>query len=130
MSPEPAYPFGYGLSYTTFSYTKLTAGNISRAELQNGGRIRVSVDVTNTGTVAGKETVLLFVRDLQSCVTRRVKELKGFDKIDLMPGETKTVSLFLGEEELSIWDLNMNFVVEPGELLLMVGTEEIKVVIE
>ena len=90
----------------------------------------MSVDVTNTGTVAGKETVLLFVRDLQSCVTRRVKELKGFDKIDLMPGETKTVSLFLGEEELSIWDLNMNFVVEPGELLLMVGTEEIKVVIE
>ena len=74
--------------------------------------------------------MLLFVRDLQSCVTRRVKELKGFDKIDLMPGETKTVSLFLGEEELSIWDLNMNFVVEPGELLLMVGTEEIKVVIE
>ena len=129
MSPEPAYPFGYGLSYTTFSYTNLKAENVNREELQNGGRVRVSVDVTNTGTVTGKETVLLFVKDLQSCVTRRVKELKGFEKIELLPGETRTVELFLGKEELSVWDLDMNFVVEPGDLLLMVGTEETRVVI-
>ena len=90
----------------------------------------MTIDVTNTGTVPAKEAVLLYVKDIQSCVTRRVKELKGFEKIYLLPGETKTVNLYLGMEELGVWDLHMNFVIEQGEVLLMAGTEETTVKIK
>ncbi len=130
MSPEPSYSFGYGLSYSTFSYANLKADHISRKELERGGKISVTIDVTNTGTVPAKEAVLLYVKDIQSCVTRRVKELKGFEKIYLLPGETKTVNLYLGMEELGVWDLHMNFVIEQGEVLLMAGTEETTVKIK
>jgi beta-glucosidase len=115
----PLYPFGFGLSYTTFllSNVRLAKKRISRKE-----STRVLVDITNTGKRAGSEVVQLYIRDLVSSVTRPVKELKGFSKINLQAGETKTVTLEITPESLAFYNLNMKYVVEPGEFAILVGT--------
>ncbi|MBC8084840.1 MAG: glycoside hydrolase family 3 C-terminal domain-containing protein [Hymenobacter sp.] len=115
----PLYPFGHGLSYTTFGYQNL---RISAPKISRGQSVTVQVDVANTGKVAGAEVVQLYVRDLVSSVTRPVKELKDFAKITLKPGETRTVRFTLTPDKLSFWNQEMKRVVEPGEFEVMVGT--------
>ena len=115
----PLYPFGFGLSYTTFS-----VGNVrlSKRRIAAKGSVEVLADVTNTGARAGTEVVQMYIRDLVSSVTRPVKELKGFRRIALEPGETATVRFEITPESLSFWDVNMKYRVEPGDFEIMVGT--------
>jgi len=115
---SPLFPFGFGLSYTKFAFknVRLSKGRISRT-----GTTQVLLDVTNTGKRAGTEVVQMYIRDLVSSVTRPVKELKGFNKISLQPKETQTVALDITPESLAFWDVNMKYVVEPGEFEIMVG---------
>jgi len=115
---EPLYPFGWGLSYTTFKYAnaKAVPDSIGRQ-----GRTKVSVDVTNTGNVRGDEVVQLYIRDEVSSVTRPIKELRGFRRISLDPGETKAVEFEIGPDELHFLDRDMHWIVEPGKFRLMVG---------
>ncbi|HWR13374.1 MAG TPA: glycoside hydrolase family 3 N-terminal domain-containing protein [Terriglobales bacterium] len=115
----PLYPFGYGLSYTTFELKNV---RLAKKRIAKDGSTRVAVDVTNTGKHEGTEVVQMYIRDIVSSVTRPVKELKGFAKISLKPGETKTVDLDITPELLKFWDVNMKYVVEPGEFEVMVGT--------
>lgn len=117
-SAEPRYVFGYGLSYTTFSYKNL---KVTPVENEVGVAAHVSIDVTNTGRVKGRETVQLYIRDLVASITRPVKELRGFEKIELTPGETRTVNFTVSYEDLAFHDIAMNFIVEPGEFEIMVG---------
>jgi beta-glucosidase len=114
----PLYPFGYGLSYTTFS---ISAPLLSKKKIKNGAAARVTVEVTNTGDRAGTETVQMYIRDTYSSATRPIKELKGFQKIALHPGETKTVAFDITPDLLAFYDANKKFVVEPGEFQIMVG---------
>ncbi len=112
------YPFGYGLSFTTFEYSNL---KISPDKQMAGGNIEVTVDVKNTGGMAGDEVVQLYIRDEVSSIIRFEKELRGFDRISLAPGETKTVHFSITAEELQMLDRNMHWTVEPGWFTLMVG---------
>ena len=116
---SPLYAFGFGLSYTTFRLdnVRLTRDRMSRSESTT-----VNVDVTNTGTRAGTEVVQVYIRDRVSSVTRPVKELKGFAKILLDPGETRTIGIDITPASLAFYDINMDYVVEPGEFEIMVGT--------
>jgi beta-glucosidase len=116
---SPLYAFGYGLSYTTFAIKnpRLTKKTIKVKEAT-----RVLADVTNTGKREGTEVVQLYIRDLVSSVTRPIKELKGFQKVRLQPGETKTVSFDITADELSFYDVNMRYGVEPGDFQIMVGS--------
>ena len=118
-SVEPLFAFGFGLSYTTFSFTNL---RLDRSEIVAGGSAKVSVDVTNTGPVRGDEVVQLYIRDEVSSVTRPVKELKGFQRITLEPGEARTVTFDVTPEQLAFYDIDMVFRVEPGAFRLMVGS--------
>ncbi len=115
---SPLYPFGYGLSYTRFTLKDL---RLERTKIKRRSSTRVSVDVTNTGKRSGSEVVQMYIRDLVSSVTRPVKELKGFQKVALAPGETKTVTLDITPESLAFYDVEMNYVVEPGEFEIMIG---------
>jgi beta-glucosidase len=114
----PLFPFGYGLSYTTF-----TMGNptLSAATIKANGQVQVSVAVTNTGTRAGDEVVQLYVRDKVSSVTRSVQDLRGFQRVNLAPGQTRTVTFNLDRQAFQMWDYNMRRVVEPGEFDISVG---------
>ena len=118
VTNDPLYPFGYGLSYTTFSYSDIT---LSNPELQRGGNITATVTVTNTGHRTGKEVVQLYIRDLVGSVTRPVKELKGFRKISLEPGESKEISFHLTEEDLKFYNTDLKFVAEPGAFNIFIG---------
>ena len=122
-SKEPLFPFGFGLSYTTFEYSNL---KVSPAQIGPGGRAQVTVTVTNTGRRAGEEVVQLYVRDVVSSVTRPVKELKDFARVSLAPGESKTVSFTITPDKLAFYDLNMERMVEPGAFDIMVGTSSVK----
>ena len=113
------YPFGFGLSYTTFTVTNVT---VSPKTIGPAGRVRVSADVTNTGAIKGDEVVQLYVHDVVSSVARPTKELRGFERVTLNPGETKTVTFTLGPDELSLVNREMKRVVEAGQFDLMVGT--------
>ncbi|SEQ94195.1 glycoside hydrolase family 3 N-terminal domain-containing protein [Neolewinella agarilytica] len=113
-----AWPFGYGLSYTTFNISPPT---LSAASVRLGEAANVKVTVSNTGTRAGSEVVQLYIRDRFSSVTRPVRELKGFEKVYLEPGESTTVTFELGQQELELLDINMKWTVEPGEFEVMVG---------
>ncbi|MFD2116510.1 glycoside hydrolase family 3 N-terminal domain-containing protein [Paenibacillus yanchengensis] len=121
------YPFGYGLSYTTFAYSHLQVekAELSVAELEAGNNFRVSIDVTNSGNYAGAEVVQLYTKDMEGSVTRRVKELKGFEKVWLEPGETKTVTFTIAAEHLKIWNIDMQHIIEPGNVNLMVGSNSL-----
>jgi beta-glucosidase len=117
---EPLYPFGYGLSYTSFSYANLKA---SSAELTSDGAITVSVDVTNTGSRTGDEVVQLYVTHLKSKVVRPIEELKGFQRVTLKPNETKTVQIPLKTTMLAFWDdKRAQFKVEAEPVKLMIGS--------
>jgi len=117
-SVAPLYPFGFGLSYTTFAFKNV---RLEKKEIRAGLSTRVLVDVKNTGKRAGTEVVQLYVRDCVSSVTRPVKELKGFQKIVLRPDESRTVALELTPESLAFYDVHMKYTVEPGEFEIMVG---------
>ncbi len=118
----PLFPFGWGLSYSTFKYANVRATPDS---IGPQGRTTISVDVTNSGAVRGDEVVQLYIRDDVSSVTRPVKELRGFRRITLNPGETKSVEFTLGPEELSFLNRDMHRVVEPGTFTIMVGGNSI-----
>ena len=115
----PLYPFGHGLSYTTFGYKNL---KVAPAPIGPATRAStVSVDVTNAGQRAGDEVVQLYLRDVVSSVTRPVKELKGFQRVTLKPGETKTGRSRIGRDALGFWKTGREFVVEPGKFDVTVG---------
>ena len=117
---RPLFAFGHGLSYTTFKVGNATA---DKKQLSAGETITFTVDVTNTGSMAGAETVQLYVRDLKSSLPRPVKELKGFQKIRLLPGETKQVSITLDKSALSFYDDRVGeWVAEPGDFEAWIGT--------
>jgi beta-glucosidase len=122
-SKEPLFPFGYGLSYTTFEYSNLS---VNPAQIGPAGQAKVSVKVTNTGKRAGDEIVQLYIHDLVSSVTRPVMELKDFKRISLAPGESKVVEFVITADKLSFVGLNMNHIVEPGWFDIMVGTSSAK----
>ena len=115
---SPLFAFGFGLSYTQFNFKNL---RLAKKKINRDGATKVLVDVKNIGKRAGTEVVQLYIRDCVSSVTRPVKELKGFTKIFLQPGETKTVMLEITRESLAFWDVKMKYVVEPGEFEIMVG---------
>jgi beta-glucosidase len=115
----PLFAFGYGLSYTTFEITNV---RLAEASIARGGSTRVLAELTNTGSREGTEVVQMYIRDRVSSVTRPVKELKGFRKITLQPGETQTVEIEVTPESLAFYDIRMEYVVEPGEFEIMVGT--------
>jgi len=121
-SAEPLFPFGYGLSYTTFDIgtPRLSAARIAPTET-----VTVSVDVRNTGAVAGDEVVQLYVRDVVSSITRPVKELKGFRRVTLQPGATTTVEFTLGKDAFAYWNEAMQYIVEPGEFQIMAGPNSV-----
>ncbi|MEQ9262899.1 MAG: beta-glucosidase BglX [Owenweeksia sp.] len=114
----PLYPFGYGLSYTTFEYSGL---NTSKSSLNRGDDITITVNVKNSGSRDGEEVVQLYIRDLVGSVTRPVRELKGFEKIILKAGESKTVSFTLSTDDLAFYTRNMEFKAEPGDFEVYVG---------
>ena len=124
-TPQPLFPFGWGLSYSTFKYANVhtVPEAISPQE-----QTKVSVEVTNTSAVRGEEVVQLYVRQEISSVTRPVKELRGFRRIALNPGETKTVELTLGFDELSFLNRDMHRVVEPAVFSIMVGGNSVNVI--
>ena len=115
---DPLYPFGYGLSYTNFQYSDIT---LSAPTMGQDGSVTAMVTVTNTGKYDGAEVVQLYIRDLVGSITRPVKELKGFDKIFLKAGESKTVSFKITPELLRFYDYELNFVAEPGDFDIMIG---------
>jgi beta-glucosidase len=119
VSNTPLYPFGYGLSYTTFHYSDISLSNTT---LQSGGKITASVNLTNTGTRSGKETVQLYIRDLVGSITRPVKELKGFQQITLQPGETKKVSFTISVDDLKFYNSDLKYTYEPGDFKVFIGT--------
>ena len=115
----PLYAFGYGLSYTTFSVANV---RLSKKRIGREAFTHVFADVTNTGSRLGTEVVQMYIRDLVSSVTRPIKELKGFQKISLEPGETRTVEFEITADSLAFFDVNMKYTVEPGDFEIMVGT--------
>lgn len=115
---KPLYPFGYGLSYSTFKYSEIT---LSAKDIKIGDSLTATITVKNTSEVDGKETVQLYIRDEMSSVTRPVKELKGFKKIALKAGQLKEVSFNISTKDLAFWDINKQFVVEPGVFTVMIG---------
>ncbi|RZL50023.1 MAG: beta-glucosidase BglX [Pedobacter sp.] len=118
VSNEPLYPFGYGLSYTTFDYSNF---KLSSNTLKPGQKLTAYVTITNTGKVAGEEVVQLYTRDLVGTSTRPVKELKGFQKIKLTPGESKVVTFLIGEEDLKFFNSDLKFVAEAGDFKAFIG---------
>jgi beta-glucosidase len=119
---DPQWSFGHGLSYTAFKYSNLT---LSNANPKIGENVIVKVDVENTGNVTGKESVLLYLTDLYGTVSRPNKQLKGFEKISLKPGEKRTVEFTLTDEMLSFVGLENKFVIEPGEFIVSVGDQKV-----
>ncbi|QIK53277.1 beta-glucosidase BglX [Dysgonomonas sp. HDW5B] len=118
VSNEPLYPFGYGLSYTQFTYGDVA---LSSTTLDENGELTANITVTNSGKYDGKEVVQLYIRDLVGSVTRPVKELKGFEKIELKAGETKTVSFKITPEMLKFYNYDLEYVFEPGDFDVMIG---------
>jgi beta-glucosidase len=125
---EPLFPFGYGLSYTTFEYSNLT---VSKKELKDTETVTVSVRIKNTGSVAGKEIIQLYVRDVESTVNRPMKELKGFEKVELQPGEEKTVYFELSKRAFSYYNESIKgWHVESGEFEILVGKSSKEIVLK
>jgi beta-glucosidase len=127
MDGEPLYAFGFGLSYTTFAYSDL---RVEPKQIAKGGRAEVSVNVTNTGQVAGDEVVQLYLRDQIASVVRPPRELKGFERIHLAPGQTKQVTFQVGDAELCFVNADVQWVVEPGDFEVMIGRSSSDIVLK
>lgn len=123
-SNDPLYPFGYGLSYTSFAYGPVTLGNSSP---KGDEKITASVTVTNTGKYTGEEVVQLYITDVVASVTRSVKDLKGFQKIGLQPGESREVKFTIGTEQLSFFNGDLKKIWEPGKFIIHIGTSSANV---
>lgn len=121
---EPLYPFGYGLSYTDFSYSDFA---LDKTVLDTDGTVTATIKVTNTGDRAGDEVVQFYIRDVEGSVARPVKELKHFERISLKPGESKTVSFAITPDVLKFYDYNLDYVAEPGEFQVMAGPDSRRV---
>jgi len=115
---SPLYAFGFGLSYTSF---EISNPRLTKKKIARNGKTQLLVDVKNTGKRAGSEVVQMYIRDLVSSVTRPIKELKGFRKVWLKPGESTTVTLDITPDLLAFYNIDMKYVVEPGEFEIMVG---------
>ena len=120
VANTPLYPFGYGLSYTTFQISNL---QMDKSSMGKGDKVTVTAEVKNTGTVDGETVVQLYIRDLVASVTRPVKELKGFTKVALKAGESKKVSFTVTEAELSFYDIDLKYTAEPGNFELWVAAD-------
>jgi beta-glucosidase len=120
----PLYPFGFGLSYTSFKYSR---PQLSKSVLSSNDTVTVSVEVKNTGDFDGDEVVQMYIRDQISSATRPVKELKGYKRIFLKKGESKKVSFEIDKNTLAFYDVNMNYCVEPGDFSIMVGSSSDKI---
>jgi len=118
-SAKPLFPFGHGLSYTTFEYTDLTIGP---AQVSADGQVTIRLSVTNTGQREGDEVVQLYLHDLYASVTRPVKELRGFRRLTLAPGQKRTVTFVVAAAQLAFYDRKMQYVVEPGEVDVLIGS--------
>ena len=118
LTGQPLFPFGYGLSYTTFDYSDM---KLSKSVIKEDETVTVSCKITNTGNLAGDEVVQLYIRDELASLARPVMELKSFERIHLKPGESKTVSFEITPEALQMYDINMKKVVEPGDFRIMIG---------
>jgi len=119
---EPLFPFGFGLSYTKFKYSDL---RIEKPQIKPDESVEVSVQVANTGSRAGDEVVQMYIRDEVSSVTRPLKELKGFQRVNLAAGESKRITFRITPEKLQFYDRQMKRVVEPGKFSVMVGGDSI-----
>ena len=114
----PLYPFGYGLSYTTFEYG---TPSLTQTQISSGGKTTARIVVTNTGYRKGREIVQMYIRDVVGSISRPLKELKGFQKIELEPGESKTIFFPIDEELLKFYNSNLEFIAEPGEFEVFIG---------
>ena len=121
-STAPLYPFGFGLSYTTFD---VSAPRFGRDSIRLGDNVQVSVDVANTGRRAGDEVVQLYVRDDEASITRPLIELKRFQRVTLQPGERRTVTFELKPDDLALWNMDMKRVVEPGTFTISAGPNSV-----
>lgn len=119
LSSKPLFPFGYGLSFTNFEYSNIV---IEPESATWNSQIKISIDIENNGRFNGDEVVQLYINDEQSTITRPIKELKGFKRINLDPGEKRTVIFLLSAEQLGFYDRNMNYIIEPGNIKVMVGS--------
>jgi beta-glucosidase len=115
---SPQYAFGHGLSYTRFAYGQL---HLDRTQLRGLDTLTATVDITNTGAVAGEEVVQLYLRDPVASLVRPVQELRDFAKIALQPGETRTLRFVIGRDKLSFFNAALQWVAEPGEFEIMIG---------
>jgi len=118
VTNDPLYPFGFGLSYTTFTYGDLT---VDRSQLSEKKTVTVSLNITNSGRYDGAEVVQLYIRDMVGSITRPVKELKGFQKVFLKAGETRNISFTITTEDLKFYNSDLVYNWEPGEFEVMVG---------
>ncbi|MDP9230617.1 MAG: glycoside hydrolase family 3 C-terminal domain-containing protein, partial [Bacteroidota bacterium] len=118
LSIYPKFPFGYGLSYTNFSYSEIQLSNSTITANQN---IKATITVTNTGNYDGEETVQLYIQDLVGSVVRPVKELKGFFKIFLKKGESKQIAFTIGIDKLKFYDADLKYIAEPGDFKVFIG---------
>jgi beta-glucosidase len=118
--PGPLYPFGYGLSYTDFTLSDI---NLSSRSLKKGGQVQASILVRNTGKVAGETVVQLYIRDVAASMARPVKELKGFQKVMLQPGEGKTLKFTIDEDDLKFFNNQLQYAAEPGEFHVQIGLD-------
>jgi beta-glucosidase len=119
LKNSPKFPFGYGLSYTTFEYSNL---QLSSSKIKKSEKITLSFQLKNSGKVAGEEVVQLYIQDKFASVVRPVKELKDFQKIKLQPNEIKTITFIIDKEKLSFYNQKLDWIAEPGEFEVMIGT--------
>ena len=119
VANTPLYPFGYGLSYTTFNYSDI---KLSDTLLKGNKTLTASVILTNTGTRNGKEVAQLYIKDVVGSITRPVKELKGFQNVDLKAGESKTISFKINPDDLKFYNSDLKYDWEPGRFIIMIGS--------
>jgi beta-glucosidase len=127
MPATPLYPFGYGLSYTEFEYANL---RVEPAEIHPGGEARVTLEVKNAGDRAGADTVQLYLHEKYAPVSTPVKQLRGFERVALNPGETKTVTFKIVPEDLQLLDIDMRWRVVPGEFEIMAGKSSAEIALQ
>lgn len=132
MDWEPLYPFGYGLTYTTFAYSNMEVSDTdwTAQEIENGKTVKVSFTVTNTGDVEGEETAQLYVRDCCASTVKPMRELAGFEKVKLLPGESKRLTFELGNRQLRTLNSRYEWHVEPGEFQVMAADNAANVLLK